>query len=122
MALFLGLFITKYYGIQFTFLFFILSDILPSLIGGESIKGPSIIFWIWYFIVNSIVLFFSNINLLILGPILVVIESIGSIIIHSYFGFPGIMAIGISLISVIVRIIYFLTLGRLLEQLFKVIV
>ncbi|MBD3203727.1 hypothetical protein GF327_05500 [Candidatus Woesearchaeota archaeon] len=119
MTILFGLYVTKFYGIHFTLIFFLLSDTLPALIGGEAIRGPSFIFWAWFFIVNLMVYFFPNSSLLVLGPILVVVEAIGSFFINSMFGFPKFLAVVISGFTLIVRIIYFLTVGRILENLFK---
>ena len=55
LALVIGLFITRHYGIVFTIIFFILSDTVPALLGGESLNGSSLIFYLWYFLVNSLV-------------------------------------------------------------------
>jgi hypothetical protein len=121
MALFLGLFITREYGILFTLVFFIISDIIPALLGGESMQGPDLFFFAWYFIVNAAVYFFPAVPMTTLGPVLVVIEATGSFFINSFFGYPGMMAVFISALAILVRIIYFLTLGRLLEVLFRFI-
>ncbi|MEM2131307.1 MAG: hypothetical protein QXR96_02175 [Candidatus Woesearchaeota archaeon] len=118
LALFLGLFITKYYGLHMTAIFFFISDLLPSLLGGESIDAATFAFVSWYFIVNAIVLLFPAVSLIFLGPILVVIEAIGSIFINKAFGIPAFMSFFLSIMTIVVRIIYFLTLGRLLEALF----
>ncbi|MEM3374741.1 MAG: hypothetical protein QXE31_06030 [Candidatus Woesearchaeota archaeon] len=121
LALFLGLFITRYYGLHMTLIFFIISDIIPSLIGGESIDAATFAFVSWYFIVNSMVFLFPNMSLILLGPILVVVEAIGSIFINKAFGIPAFMSFFLSVMTIVVRIIYFLTLGRVLETFFSVI-
>jgi hypothetical protein len=120
LALFLGIFITRYYGIMFTFIFFIISDIIPALLGGDSINGPDLFFIGWYFIVNTIVLLFPSVPMTTIGPILVVIESIGSIIINTKIGgIPGIMSIWIQIINITARITYFLLFSGLLEIIFR---
>jgi hypothetical protein len=120
LALFLGMFVTRHYGLLFTMIFFFLSDILPALLGGESVNGPDIIFFGWYFIVNSAILFFPTVSLVILGPILVIIHDIGAIIINNKVGgIPGFMSLMLSFMTSLVRIIYFLTLGRVLEVLMQ---
>ncbi|MBT3720946.1 hypothetical protein HN789_06650 [archaeon] len=121
LALVLGIFITRYYNLLFTFIFFIVSDLVPALLGGDSLRGADLIFISWYFIINSLVLLFPSTSLAILGPILVIVEAIGSFFINNYFGIPGFMSIIISGIVSIVRVTYFLTLGRLLELLFQII-
>jgi hypothetical protein len=118
MALFLGLFITKYYGILYTLIFFVISDTVPALLGGESIKGPDLLFYSWYFIVNAMIYFFPSVPLTTLGPIVVIVEATGSFFINTFFGYPSFMSLFISILAVLVRIIYFLTLGRVLEFLF----
>lgn len=120
-ALFLGLFITRYYGLHMTLIFFIISDIIPALLGGESIDAATFAFVSWYFIVNSMVFLFPNLKLTILGPILVVVEAIGSAFINKAFGIPFFMSIALSIMTIIARIIYFLTLGSLLEVLFSLV-
>jgi len=114
LALFLGIIITRYYGILFTFIFFIFSDFIPSMLGGGSIEGADLLFIGWYFVVNLLVLPFKQANIIYLGIILVIVETIGSTIIKSMTGFPGIVAFTSSVLSVAVRIIYFLTLGEVL--------
>jgi hypothetical protein len=122
LALFLGVFITKYYGLHFTFVFFILSDIVPQLLGGESLNGPDLFFIGLYFIVNSLVYLFPNVSLVILGPILVIVEAFGSFFINSKIGgIPGFMSFFLSILTILVRIIYFLILGNVLEIFFKTI-
>jgi hypothetical protein len=118
LALFLGLYITRYYGILFTLVFFIITDIIPSLLGGESLQGSDLFFMAWYFIVNGMVFFFPTVPLYILGPVLVVVEAFGSFFINSWFGIPGLVSFLVSFLTILVRIIYFLTLGRILDFLF----
>jgi hypothetical protein len=120
-ALFFGLFISRYYGIVFTLFFFIISDIIPSLIGGESIKGSDLFFFGWYFLVNALVYIFPNVPLSILGPVIVIVEAIGSFFINSTFGIPAIMSFFVSILTIIVRIIYFLIFSGILEVVFKAI-
>ncbi len=121
-ALFLGLFITRYYGLLFTVIFFIISDIIPALLGGESIKGPDLVFFVWYFLVNSFVFLFPALSLVKLGPVLVIIHDLGSVFINTYVGgIPFFVSIWVSIIVAVVRIIYFLTLGGILEKLFQLI-
>jgi hypothetical protein len=115
LALFLGIFITRHYGILFTFIFFLISDIIPALLGGEAIQASTFVFVSWYFAVNALALIFPGVPLTTLGPILVVVEAIGSFFINSFFGIPGIMSIMVAFITVLIRIVYFLTLGNLLE-------
>jgi hypothetical protein len=119
LALFLGLYITRYYGILFTFVFFVITDIIPSLLGGESVQGSDLFFMAWYFIVNTMVFVFPAVPLYILGPILVVVEAFGSFFINSWFGIPGLVSFLVSFLTILVRIIYFLTLGRILDLLFS---
>jgi hypothetical protein len=120
-ALFLGLFITRYYGLHFTLIFFIISDLVPSLLGGESIDGASLVFITWYFIVNTLVYLFPlTWSMTLVGPILVSIEALGSFFINSRFGIPGLMSFMVSILTILVRIIYFVTLGGVLEALFRI--
>ena len=121
MALFLGIFITRYYGLPYTLVFFILSDIVPSLLGGGQIEGASLLFIGWFFIVNSLVLLFPNSDIIYLGVILVIIETLGSVFINTFRGFPGVVAFLSSIFSLLARIGYFLTLGSLLRILFNII-
>ena len=122
MALFLGLFVTREYGMFLTMLFFLLSDILPAILGGESVNGPDLFFFGWYFIVNSIVLFFPDISLIIIGPWLVILHDLGAIYINAKVGgIPGYLSFIVSFMTSLVRIIYFLTLGRLVEIFFTLI-
>lgn len=121
MVFFIGIMITWKYGILYTFIFFVLSDVIPLLLSGGRIGAVTLPFYAWYFIVNSLVLLFSSTNIILLGSILVVVEFIGSIIIKMFFGIPGFVAVFSSILSVIVRIIYFSTLGRLLLLLFNII-
>jgi len=117
LALFFGFFITRHYGLPLTILFFIWSDILPALMGGESVNGPDLFFFAWYFIVNSLVFLFPNVSLVTLGPILVIVHDIGAIVINNKVGgIPGFMSLMLSFMTSLVRIIYFLTLGRILER------
>ena len=119
LALFMGILVTKYFGLTFTILFFIFSDLIPSILGGGSIEGADLLFIGWYFIVNSVVLLFPGADIVVLGIFLVLLETIGSTMIKSFTGFPGMVAFLSSLMSVLVRIVYFLTLGgffvRILE-------
>jgi hypothetical protein len=119
LALFLGLYITRYYGILFTLVFFVITDIIPALLGGESVQGSDLFFMAWYFIVNSMVFVFPAVPLYILGPILVVVEAFGSFFINSWFGIPGLVSFLVSFLTILVRIIYFLTLGSILDILFS---
>lgn len=122
MALFIGLFITREYGMLLTMLFFLLTDIAPAILGGESVNGPDLFFFGWYFIVNSLVLLFPNISLVTLGPILVVVHDAGAIYINNKIGgIPGYVSFVVSFMTSLVRIIYFLTLGKFLEFLFMTI-
>lgn len=122
LALFLGVFITRFYGLHFTFVFFILSDIVPQLLGGESLNGPDLFFIGWFFIVNALVYLFPNVSFVILGPILVIVEAFGSFFINSKIGgIPGFMSFFLSILTILVRIIYFLILGDLLEIFFRTI-
>jgi len=121
MVFFLGIMITWKYGIIYTFIFFVLSDVIPLLLSGGRISAMTLPFYIWYFIVNALVLLFPGTDIIILGSILVVVEFIGSVIIKSFFGIPGIVAIFSSILSVFTRIIFFSTLGRLLLVLFNII-
>jgi hypothetical protein len=122
LALFLGLFVTREYGMLLTMVFFFLSDIVPALLGGESVNGPDLFFFGWYFIVNILVLFFPNIPLVTLGPFLVIVHDLGAIYINSKVGgIPGYLSFIVSFMTSLVRIIYFLTLGRLVEILFALV-
>jgi len=121
MPLFLGIFITRHYGLHFTLIFFIISDIIPTLISGAQIDGASIVFILWYFMINAVVLFFPMADIVILGIILVILETIGAVFIKSFFGYPGIVAVAGSVFSVLIRIVYFLTLGKILEIIFALI-
>ncbi len=103
---------------MFTLIFFVISDTIPSLLGGGHLEGADTIFLVWYFIINALVLFFPFVDIIMLGIILVIVEFIGSIFIKGFFGYPGWVAIATSFITVVVRLIYFLTLGDLLEILF----
>ena len=121
MPLFLGIIITRQYGLGFAVLFYILSDIIPTLLAGGRIEAVSILFLTWQIIVNAMVLLFPLVDIILLGIILVFIEAIGSTIIKSFFGFPGVVAFVSSILSVLARVVYFLTLGKLLEILFRLI-
>ncbi len=121
MPLFFGIIITRYYGLHFTLVFFILSDVIPSLLGGGRIQGPTLFFYAWYFIINAAVLLFPQTNIIVIGIILVIVEFFGSIIIKSFFGIPGAVAIVSSVLSVLTRVVYFLTLGEVFQFLFKLI-
>lgn len=121
MPLFLGIMITWKYGLIYTLIFFVLSDIIPTLLAGGHIGGITLPFYVWFFVVNAFVLIFPISDIILLGIILVIIEFIGSIIIKSFFGIPGFVAVFSSILSVIVRMIYFSTLGRLLLLLFNII-
>ncbi|NTV24571.1 MAG: hypothetical protein HGA85_09510 [Nanoarchaeota archaeon] len=118
LALFLGIIITRHYGIVYTFFFFIVSDIVPALLGGESINGPDLFFFGWYFIVTSLVLLFPAVPMDIIGPILVVVHTFGAVFINNKIGgIPSMMSFMIEFFTTVVRIIYFLTLGRIIEPL-----
>ncbi len=120
LALLFGLFIARHYGLGYTVLFLFISDIVPSLLGGASIGGPSVFFWAWYFIINAVSLLFPNTSLVLLGPLLVLLEAVGSYFITVIIGgTPGPMAIAISTVTVLIRIVYFTTLGNLLEFVFR---
>ena len=121
MPLFFSIMITWEYGLVYTLIFFVLSDIIPTLLAGGHIGGMTLPFYMWFFVVNAIVLIFPISDIILFGIILVIIEFIGSIIIKSFFGIPGFVAVFSSILSVIVRIIYFSTLGRLLLLLFNII-
>lgn len=119
MPLFLGIFITRHYGLLFTAIFYIVGDVIPTIIAGGRIEGVSILFLGWQLIVNAMVLLFPNIDIITLGITLVIVETIGSTLIKFFTGFPGIVAFISSILSVLTRIIYFLTLGEILEFLLK---
>jgi len=122
MALFLGIFVTREYGMLLTMVFFFLSDIVPAILGGESVNGPDLFFFAWYFIVNSVVLFFPNVSVVSLGPWLVVLRDLGAIYINAKIGgIPGYLSFIVSFMTSLVRIIYFLTLGRIVELLFALV-
>lgn len=122
LALFLGLFITRYYGLLFTLIFFIISDIIPALLSGDSLNGPDLFFIGWFFIINTMVYIFPSVPLSILGPMLVAFESTGAIMIHMKIGgIPGFMSIWIQIINVLARIVYFMIFSDILEKFFKVI-
>jgi|SaaInlStandDraft_4_1057021.scaffolds.fasta_scaffold62121_2 hypothetical protein len=121
LTLFLGIMITWKFGLMFTFIFFIISDFIPMLLGGGRIEGASILFIAWYFIVNSFVLINPGIDILVYGVILVIVEMLGSTFIKSLFGYPPIIAIGSSIFSIITRIVYFLTFGEIVKFIFQYI-
>ena len=118
-SLFLGLFITHEYGIGFTFIFFLASDVIPGLLGGQQLEAASIFFIAWYFIVNFLVLLFPDATFIYLGIALVIVESIGSAFISVYLrGLPIAVAVSSPILSMLVRVGYFFTLGPLLIILF----
>ncbi len=120
MALFLGMYVTREYGMILTMLFFLLTDIMPAILGGESVNGPDLFFFAWYFIVNSFILLFPNVPMTTIGPMLVIVHDLGAIYINSKVGgIPGYVSFAVSFMTSIVRIIYFLTLGRVLDILFS---
>ncbi len=121
LPLFLGILITWKFGLLYTLIFFILSDIIPTLLAGGHIGSVTLPFYLWFFMINSAVLLFSGQDIILLGTILVIIEFIGSTIIKSFFGIPGFVAVLSSLLSVVIRIIYFNTLGKLLIPILNLI-
>ena len=88
---------------------------------GGQIEGASLLFIGWFFVVNALVLFFPGVDIVTLGVILVLVEAIGSSLIKSLFGYPGIIAFLSSIFTVLARIIYFMTLGGILELMFQYI-
>jgi len=121
LPLVLGIFITYNYTLAHTFVFFIISDLIPGILGGGKIEGASLLFITWYFIVNAMVYIIPG-DIIYVGIILVIIEAIGSTFIHGFFGMPGIVALLSSALSVLARIIYFLTIGEILKFIFRLVI
>jgi len=121
LSLFLGIIITRYYGLLYTLIFFLLSNILPTFLAGGRIDGPSIVFYIEFFAIFTSVLFFPSINIILLGIILVTIDAILGIFINSFLGVPWILATLAGVVAFTIRSIYFLTLGTAIEFLFRFI-
>ena len=121
MPLFLGIMITRQFGFLYTFIFYILSDLLPGLLAGRDMEAQSFIFLGWQLIVCSLVLLFPSVDIILLGVILVIVETIGSVFINMTRGFPGIVAFASSLLSMLARIGYFLSLGTVLKFIFRLI-
>jgi len=121
LPLFLGILISWKFGLLYAAIFFILSDTIPSLIGGGRVNAATLIFIAWFFMIYTIVLFFPGVDIITLGVILVFVEAIGSTIIKSFFGFPPFVAFFSSIFTIVVRIIYFLTLGKVIVWIFQFI-
>ncbi len=119
LTLFMGIIITRQYGLLFTFIYVVLSNVIPNIIAGGRIDGASIIFYGEFFLVYSIVLLFPSVNIITLGIILVITEAILGIFINQMFGVPGFVAVSAGAVAAIVRTIYFLTLGELVMFLFR---
>jgi hypothetical protein len=111
----LGIIITRYYGLFYTLVFFVLSNILPNLLAGGRIDGPSMIFHLEYFALFASVLLFPNTDLLLLGLILVAIDALLGIFINGTLGVPWFLAVMAGTVAFIMRTIYFLTIGSFLE-------
>jgi hypothetical protein len=121
MPLFLGIMISREYGFFLALIFFILSDTIPSLLGGGRIEGTTLIFIAWFLTMYALVGVFPTANIITFGIILVIVEFIGSLFIKMFFGIPGFVAVASSILSVLVRMIYFLTLGGIINFLFTLI-
>ena len=117
----LGIIITRHYGLLYTVVFFISSQIIPTIIAGGRIDGPTIVFYFEYFVFYGLVLLFPYVDIIILGIILVSIEVIFGFFINGFLGVPWIMSFFASFIALVMRIIYFLTLGRLIEFVFTLV-
>jgi len=121
LPLFLGILISWKFGLLYAAIFFILSDTIPSLIGGGRVNAATLIFIGWFFMIYTFVLFFPGVDIITLGVILVFVEAVGSTIIKSFFGFPPFVAFFSSIFTIVVRIIYFLTLGKVIVWIFQFI-
>ncbi|MBN2368730.1 hypothetical protein JXC34_06935 [Candidatus Woesearchaeota archaeon] len=115
MPLVLGIIIARYYGVLFAVIFFVLSDLIPSILGGGEVEGRSLVFFAWTFAIYGAVTYFPQINIITLGIILVSIEVVGSLLINRLFGIPMFVSLFSSALSYLFRIVYFLTLGSFLE-------
>ena len=83
--------------------------------------APSLVFHLLYVLLFGIATLFPNISLIILGIMLVFTDGILGIFINMSLGVPHFMAILSAIVAVTIRIIYFLTLGRLVEFVFSLI-
>ena len=95
-------------------LFYVLSDLIPSIIGGGELELATLLFMGWTWIIYAAVLLFPGMPIVQLGIVLVIIETIGSIFINMTRGFPGIVSLASSFLSMLARVGYFLTIGSLL--------
>lgn len=117
----IGILIASHYNIMLASIFYIIAQIIPNFLAGGRVDGLSLVFHGIALIVFFVATLFSNINIITIGIIIVIIEGIIGVFINMSLGLPPFVSISASSVAVIMRIIYFLTLGRLIEFLFKII-
>ena len=78
-------------------------------------RSQDLLFFVWYLAINTLATLFPTVPLIVLGPVLVILEALGSITINSLFGIPVIVSLFISFMVVVVRILYFRLLGGIVE-------
>ncbi|MFH2020463.1 MAG: hypothetical protein ABIJ34_03555 [archaeon] len=121
LGLFGGVIIARYYGLFPAILFYVLSSIVPNVLAGGRLDGPTLVFHVLYIILFGITTWFNNADLIILGLLMVLTDGVLGVFINMALGLPSFMAITAALFAVTIRIIYFLTLGRLIIFIYQFI-
>lgn len=121
LGLFLGIVVAYYYNLWYAVIAYVIGLIIPNLFAGGRIDAPSLVFHLLYVLLFGIATLFPNLSLIILGLILVFADGIIGVFINISLGVPHFMAILSAIVAVSIRIVYFLTLGRLVEFIFALI-
>lgn len=119
-ALFLGIIITRFYGLEYTLAYFIISNVIPTILAGGRIEGSTFIFYVEFFVFFASVLLFPKADIIFLGIILICIEAVLGTFINQFFGVPGFLAISAGIIAICVRAIYFMTIGEFMVFVFHI--
>jgi len=104
---FLEIVITRYYGLEWTLLFILLSYIVPKTLAGSSMNWMSYIFISIGLIPVVISMFFKNVPLVYLGYASSVIQYIGGVLFQSTMR-PMLLCLGDGVANVLNNIIWFL--------------
>jgi len=115
---FLGIMLARHYPFFYILIFMFLAQIIPNILAGGRIDGPTFAFYVIYLFIFSTVPLFSSINIIIYGLVLVFVDGILGVFVNLSLGVPNVMAISAAVVAVTIRIIYFLTLGSVIEFIF----
>jgi hypothetical protein len=116
LTLVMGILLSHKYGIVYGLIFLFTSNVIPTILGGGKINAPYFIFNLEFLIIFLISSLLTEINVILLGIALVILDSILGVIINTNLGINMFVAISSGTASLLIRIVYFLTLGRLIEK------